>query len=91
MSVSAFTGLFSALLLALWTIPSGFLWFAFFISPAAIPYGPLSMSWANEICSGDAEERALVLGIMNASGYAVHTWLVRSHAPRLMMELELTL
>jgi ACS family pantothenate transporter-like MFS transporter len=28
------------------------------------------MSWANEICGRDAEERALVLGIMNASGYA---------------------
>lgn len=33
------------------------------------------MSWANEICSGDAEERAIVLGVMNASGYAVDTWL----------------
>lgn len=33
------------------------------------------MSWANEICSADAEERALVLGSMNAAGYAVHTWL----------------
>ena len=33
------------------------------------------MSWANEICSADAEERALVLGMMNASGYAVNTWL----------------
>jgi ACS family pantothenate transporter-like MFS transporter len=32
------------------------------------------MSWANEICGGDAEERAFVLGIMNASGYAFHTW-----------------
>lgn len=33
------------------------------------------MSWANEICGGDAEERALVLGIMNASGYAFNAWL----------------
>lgn len=33
------------------------------------------MSWANEICAGDAEERALVLGIMNASGYAFNAWL----------------
>lgn len=33
------------------------------------------MSWANEICSADAEERAIVLGVMNASGYAVDTWL----------------
>lgn len=33
------------------------------------------MSWANEICSGDAEERAMVLGIMNAGGYAFNAWL----------------
>jgi ACS family pantothenate transporter-like MFS transporter len=40
-----------------------------------VPYGPLAMSWANEICGADAEERAVVLGIMNASGYAFNTWL----------------
>lgn len=33
------------------------------------------MSWANEICSSDAEERALVLGIMNSMGYAFNAWL----------------
>jgi ACS family pantothenate transporter-like MFS transporter len=33
------------------------------------------MSWANEICGNDAEERAMVLGIMNASGYAFNAWL----------------
>ncbi|RDW68459.1 hypothetical protein BP5796_09116 [Coleophoma crateriformis] len=68
-------GLLAALLLAIWTIPAGLKWFAFFIGRSSVAYGPLSMSWANEICSGDAEERALVLGIMNAAGYAVHTWL----------------
>lgn len=29
----------------------------------------------SEICSADAEERAIVLGIMNAFGYAVNAWL----------------
>jgi ACS family pantothenate transporter-like MFS transporter len=33
------------------------------------------MSWANEICGADAEERAIVLGVMNASGYAFNAWL----------------
>lgn len=33
------------------------------------------MSWANEMCGSDAEERALVLGITNASGYAFNAWL----------------
>lgn len=33
------------------------------------------MTWANEICGADAEERAVVLGIMNAAGYAFNAWL----------------
>lgn len=33
------------------------------------------MSWANEICSSDAEERTIVLGLMNAAGYAFNAWL----------------
>ena len=40
-----------------------------------MPFGPLAMSWTNEICSGDAEERALVIGIINAAGYAFNAWL----------------
>lgn len=67
-------GLLSSILLAIWTIPVGLKWFAFFITRGSVAYGPLSMSWANEICSGDAEERALVLGIMNAAGYAFNAW-----------------
>jgi len=75
MSISTFFGFFSSLCLAIWNIPSGLIWFSFFVARIAVPYGPLAMSWANEICGGDAEERALVLGIMNASGYAFSTWL----------------
>lgn len=71
---SQFFGCLSSLLLAIWYIPTGVKWFSYFISRAAVPYGPLAMSWANEICGGDAEERALVLGIMNASGYAFNAW-----------------
>ncbi|KAH6672442.1 major facilitator superfamily transporter [Halenospora varia] len=75
MVIATFLGFFSYLLLAIWTIPIGLHWFAYFLTRASVPYGPLSMSWANEICGGDAEERALVLGIMNASGYAFNAWL----------------
>lgn len=75
MSVSTFLGFFTSLCLAVWTIPVGLKWFAFFVQRAAVPYGPLSMSWANEICGADAEERAVVLGIMNAAGYAFNAWL----------------
>lgn len=75
MSISTFWGFLTSLLLAIWAIPSGLKWFSYFMSRAAVPYGPLSMSWANEICGADAEERAIVLGIMNASGYAFNAWL----------------
>ncbi|KAH8809365.1 major facilitator superfamily transporter [Xylogone sp. PMI_703] len=75
MSISTFFGFLSSLLLAIWAIPSGLKWFAFLVNRMAVPYGPLSMSWANEICGGDAEERAMVLGIMNACGYAFNAWL----------------
>lgn len=64
MSVSTLFGFCSALLLAIWTIPVPLKWAAFFMSRIAVAYGPLAMSWANEICGADAEERAVVLGIM---------------------------
>jgi ACS family pantothenate transporter-like MFS transporter len=35
----------------------------------------LTFFFRSEICSADAEERAIVLGIMNAFGYAVNAWL----------------
>ncbi|KAH7037543.1 major facilitator superfamily transporter [Microdochium trichocladiopsis] len=70
MSISTLLGGFASLVLAIWAIPSGLKWFAFFLQRASVPYGPLSMSWANEICGHDAEERAIVIGIMNSMGYA---------------------
>jgi len=75
MSIATSFGFLAYLLLAIWHIPTSLKFFAFFLKAASIGYSPLSMSWANEICSADAEERALVLGMMNASGYAVNTWL----------------
>ncbi|KAI1378701.1 MFS general substrate transporter [Hypoxylon crocopeplum] len=74
MSISTFLGGFAALLLAIWNIPDGLKWFAFLLQRASVPYGPLSMSWANEICGADAEERAIVIGIMNSMGYAFNAW-----------------
>ncbi|KAH8894926.1 major facilitator superfamily transporter [Thozetella sp. PMI_491] len=74
MSISTFLGGFAALLLAIWNIPDGLKLFAFLLQRTSVPYGPLSMSWANEICSSDAEERTIVIGIMNSLGYAFHTW-----------------
>ncbi|KAK6827241.1 major facilitator superfamily transporter [Apiospora arundinis] len=74
MSISTFLGGFAALVLAIWHIPDGLKWFAFLLQKASVPYGPLSMSWANEICGRDAEERAVVIGVMNSLGYAFNAW-----------------
>ncbi|KAH8680952.1 major facilitator superfamily transporter [Xylariales sp. PMI_506] len=74
MAVSTFFGGLTSVLLAVWNIPSILKWFAFLAHRIAVPYGPLSMSWANEICGADAEERAVVIGIMNSLGYAFNTW-----------------
>lgn len=74
MSISTIVGFFCALCLAIWTIPSGLKWTAFFLQRASVPYGPLSMAWANEICGKDAEERTVVIGIMNSLGYAFNAW-----------------
>lgn len=76
MSLATLAGFITASLLAIWTIPAALKWFAFFASRASSAYGALAMSWANEICGGDAaEERAVILGIMNAAGFAVNAWL----------------
>lgn len=74
MSISTLLGGFAALCLAIWSIPAGLKWFAFFLQRASVPYGPLSMSWANEICGADAEERAVVIGVMNSMGYAFNAF-----------------
>lgn len=104
MSVSTFWGFFTAVVLAIWTVPDGLKWFSFEMFRAYVPYGPISMAWAkyvflpslpshalfhlspfsyavtdfspnSEICSADAEERSIVLGLMNAFGYAINAWL----------------
>ncbi|KAM0713624.1 hypothetical protein Q7P37_010586 [Cladosporium fusiforme] len=79
MSVGTFFGLFMSAILAVrgsgTGMPDGLLWFAHLMYRVYVPYGPLSMTWANEICSADAEERSIVIGMMNASGYAFNAWL----------------
>ena len=46
MSVSTFWGFFTAVVLAIWTVPDGLKWFAFEMFRAYVPYGPISMAWA---------------------------------------------
>ncbi|KAF2718146.1 major facilitator superfamily transporter [Polychaeton citri CBS 116435] len=74
MSVSTTFGLLSSIVLAVWNVSSGAKWFAYEIFRGAVGYGPMSMTWANEICGADAEERSIVIGLMNAMGYAFNAW-----------------
>lgn len=74
MVIASSFALLSSLILAIWSVPIGLHWFAYFAGKAAIAFGPLSMTWANEICSADAEERAIVLGVMNSAAYTFNAW-----------------
>ena len=49
MSVSTFWGFFTAVVLAIWTVPDGLKWFAFEMFRAYVPYGPISMAWAKYV------------------------------------------
>ncbi|OOQ90646.1 pantothenate transporter [Penicillium brasilianum] len=73
--IASFFGIFSSICIAIWHIPSGLRWFSLFLNRAAVPFGPLLLTWTNELCGSDAEERAIVIGIMNALGYAFNAWL----------------
>ena len=45
------------------------------MSGAGYGLSGLCMAWAHEICSGDNEERALVVGSMNEMAYVLQAWL----------------
>lgn len=48
-------------------------------SVPTLQYGPMSRltfhSWAHEICASNNEERAIVVGTMNAMAYVLQAWL----------------
>ncbi|KAK7719491.1 hypothetical protein SLS57_005689 [Botryosphaeria dothidea] len=67
-------GLLSNLPLAIWQIPDGLKWFAFIFQRAYTPFSPLIMTWTNEICGSDAEERAVVIGAMNSIAFAFNAF-----------------
>lgn len=61
--------------LAAWNIPLGWKWTCYILGGLPNGLGALLMAWANEICSGDNEERAFVVASMNAVGSAIQAWL----------------
>jgi hypothetical protein len=67
-SINAFAGI----VLAIWDIPDGLKFFAFFASGTANATAAIIYLWANKICAGDAEERAIVIA-------AIHFWRREQH------------
>ncbi|UKZ72304.1 uncharacterized protein TrAtP1_013246 [Trichoderma atroviride] len=74
-AVTALLNIFAGVLLAIWKIPSGLKFFAFFLSGSADGIAAVIYAWANEICASNAEERAIVLSSMNTIGNTFGAWL----------------
>ena len=64
----AFLGLLGGTLLAVWDIPFGLKYVAWYLTFAPVGGGALLFAWGNEVCSNVAEERAIILGWLNTMG-----------------------
>lgn len=66
----------------------GAVFFGYMINAASWGYWPLVYAWCNEFCAGDAEERAVVIGVAQTFGQAFVAWVplvildVGKYAPR---------
>ncbi|TQV93557.1 pantothenate transporter [Cordyceps javanica] len=74
-AVTALLNIVASAILAVWHVPTGLKFFAFFLAGSANGIAPVVYAWANEICAGNAEERAIVLSSMNTIGNAFGAWL----------------
>ncbi|KAK8238822.1 MFS general substrate transporter [Phyllosticta capitalensis] len=73
-----FAGIFNMITyisLAVWDIPWGWHWTCYILAGLNSGLSGLCFSWAHEICAGDNEERAIVVGAMNQMAYVVQAWL----------------
>ncbi|KAG4025480.1 hypothetical protein MFRU_057g00230 [Monilinia fructicola] len=61
-------------ILVAWSVPKGTKYFAFWIAGTIQAVTPIIVSWTNEVCSKDAEERAIVVASLNSIGAAQGTW-----------------
>ncbi|KAK6363897.1 hypothetical protein LTS17_012715 [Exophiala oligosperma] len=74
-AITALLNIFACIVLAVWKVPLGLKFSAFFLSGSADGIAAIIYAWANEICSHDAEERALVISSMNTIGNTFGAWL----------------
>jgi ACS family pantothenate transporter-like MFS transporter len=62
---------FGSICMAVWNIPVGLKFFAFYIAGLGGALNPLFMSWASQVTFKSAEERAVTIASMNAIGQAL--------------------
>lgn len=74
-ATTAGLNIFASIVLAIWNVPVGLKFFAFFLSGSADGIAAVIYAWANEICAGNAEERAIVISSMNTIGNTFGAWL----------------
>lgn len=74
-TITAVLNILAGVVLAIWDVPKGLKFFAFFLSGSADGIAAVIYAWANEICAGNAEERAIVLSSMNTIGNTFGAWL----------------
>ncbi|KAL5086188.1 hypothetical protein Trisim1_009517 [Trichoderma cf. simile WF8] len=89
-TITALLNILAGVVLAIWDVPKGLKFFAFFLSGSADGIAAVIYAWANEICAGNAEERAIVLSSMNTIGNTFGAWLPlfvwkTSDAPRYLI------
>ena len=68
------TQIISESILVAWTVPKPAKFFAYYIAGTIQSLFPIIVSWTHMVCSGDAEERAIVIGSLNAIGLGQGTW-----------------
>ncbi|KAK9464256.1 major facilitator superfamily domain-containing protein [Lipomyces arxii] len=73
--VAVFFTVLGNLLLAIWDIPNGAKFFAYYIPGFGTPYWGLIMSWAEEVMYDDAELRGFYPAFANAFYYAMGAWI----------------
>ncbi|KAE8354561.1 major facilitator superfamily domain-containing protein [Aspergillus coremiiformis] len=74
-ATTALLNCFACIILAIWNVPLGLKFFAFFLSGTANGIAAIIYAWANEICARSAEERALVISAMNTVGNTFGAWI----------------
>ncbi|KAI1410406.1 MFS general substrate transporter [Hypoxylon sp. FL1857] len=68
------TQIVSEAMLVAWNISKPAHFFAYYIAGTIQSLFPVIVSWTHRVCSADAEERAIVIGALNAIGLAQGTW-----------------